>query len=45
MYPGYQSLFEVARALGCSVDLWEPQAAPDGRLGSFEVQGLQVMSA
>jgi aspartate/methionine/tyrosine aminotransferase len=23
-FPGYQSLYEVARSIGCQVDLWEP---------------------
>lgn len=29
-YPGYQSLFEVARSIGCTVDLWEPEATSTG---------------
>ena len=24
-YPGYQSLFEIARTIGCVVDLWQPR--------------------
>ncbi len=24
-FPGYQSLYELARAIGCEVDLWEPE--------------------
>jgi len=24
-YPGYQSLYEIARAIGCIVDLWQPR--------------------
>ncbi len=26
-FPGYQSLYELARSIGCEVDLWEPEEA------------------
>jgi aspartate/methionine/tyrosine aminotransferase len=31
-FPGYQSLYELARSIGCEVDLWRPEetAAPTG---------------
>ena len=31
-YPGYQSLHEIARSLGCDVTLWETHAADDWEL-------------
>ena len=30
IYPGYQSLYELARHSGCKVSLWEPDLQPDG---------------
>lgn len=39
-YPGYQSLYEVARALGCQVDPWEPH---EGRGWRFDVEDLARM--
>ena len=35
-FPGYQSLYEVARAIGCTVDLWHLRSAPGGGL-SFDL--------
>jgi aspartate/methionine/tyrosine aminotransferase len=29
-FPGYQSLYESARSIGCEVDLWRPEEAPTG---------------
>ncbi|PNH03957.1 hypothetical protein TSOC_009942 [Tetrabaena socialis] len=29
-FPGYQSLYEVARSVGCEVELWEPELGEDG---------------
>jgi aspartate/methionine/tyrosine aminotransferase len=29
-FPGYQSLYELARSIGCTVDLWEPVEEPAG---------------
>ena len=36
-FPGYQSLFEIARMLGCEVSLWEPHEAQGWR---FDLQDL-----
>ncbi len=30
-FPGYQSLYELARSIGCEVDLWEPAEQGRGR--------------
>jgi aspartate/methionine/tyrosine aminotransferase len=27
-FPGYQSLYELARSIGCEVELWRPEEAP-----------------
>jgi aspartate/methionine/tyrosine aminotransferase len=27
-FPGYQSLYELARSIGCEVDLWRPEETP-----------------
>lgn len=32
-FPGYQSLYELARSIGCEVDLWRPEETGDGRPG------------
>ncbi len=37
-FPGYQSLYEVARALGCQVSTWEPDEEGGWR---FDVRDLQ----
>ncbi|GAB4822749.1 hypothetical protein N2152v2_009795 [Parachlorella kessleri] len=42
-YPGYQSLHEIARSLGCSVSLWELESAgPQGSL-AFDVGRLESL--
>lgn len=40
MRPGYQSLYEVAKSLGCEVSFWEPTLAPDGLSLSFNLGQL-----
>ena len=30
MFPGYQSLYEIAQHIGCKVSFWEPDELPDG---------------
>lgn len=37
-YPGYQSLYEIARSLGCAVDLWKPE---EGAQWTFNVGSLK----
>ena len=32
MFPGYQSLYEIARHIGCDVSFWEPEEQNDGSL-------------
>lgn len=54
-YPAYQSLYEVAASLGCSIRHWEPAATPpgaDGRPGGFAfdvkhaaVRGVRALRA
>ena len=39
MVPGYQSLSEIATAMGCSVKTWEPSLEPDGSM-VFDVNEL-----
>ncbi len=40
-YPGYQSLYDVARSVGCEVSLWEVQL--EGEWGpAFDVGDLKV---
>ncbi len=39
-YPGYQSLFEVARAIGCVVDLWQPREQGSWRFDPADLEGL-----
>jgi aspartate/methionine/tyrosine aminotransferase len=36
-FPGYQSLYEVARSIGCQIDTWEPEEEQCWR---FEVEDL-----
>ncbi|MBI4424335.1 MAG: aminotransferase class I/II-fold pyridoxal phosphate-dependent enzyme [Elusimicrobia bacterium] len=38
-YPGYQSLYEVARSIGCPVDRWMPVETEEG--WRFDVAGLE----
>jgi aspartate/methionine/tyrosine aminotransferase len=38
-YPGYQSLFEVARAIGCVVDLWQPHEQGAWRFDPADLVG------
>lgn len=40
-YPGYQSLFENARALGCKLSHWKPVWGPRG--WKFELAHLQQL--
>ena len=30
VFPGYQSLYEIARHIGCKVSFWEPEEQQDG---------------
>ena len=39
-FPGYQSLYEVARAIGCEVTLWEPDEAQGWHFSVARLQGL-----
>jgi aspartate/methionine/tyrosine aminotransferase len=39
-YPGYQSLFEIARAIGCVVDLWQPREQGDWRFDPDDLAGM-----
>jgi len=39
-YPGYQSLFEIARAIGCVVDLWQPREEGSWRFDPDELAGM-----
>lgn len=43
-YPGYQSLFQVAQSLNCSVDHWDVDLADDGS-ASFDVTKFKVGAA
>ena len=40
-FPAYQSLFQLARALGCEVDLWEPQETDAG--WRFRIESLEAL--
>ncbi len=46
-FPGYQSLYELARSIGCEVDFWEPAESPeraegaDGTGWRFDPAGLE----
>ncbi|CAL5222183.1 g4510 [Coccomyxa viridis] len=42
MFPGYQSLYEIARHIGCDVSFWEPEVQKDGGF-VFEVQQLSKL--
>ncbi|MFP4447307.1 MAG: aminotransferase class I/II-fold pyridoxal phosphate-dependent enzyme [Bacteroidales bacterium] len=39
-YPGYQSLYEVARSIGCRIKKWEPKST-DG--WHFDVESLETL--
>lgn len=39
-YPGYQSLFEVARAIGCVVDFWQPREQDTWRFDPDDLDAL-----
>ena len=39
-YPGYQSLYELARAMGCEVSLWHIQESPNWH---FDLGDLETM--
>ena len=36
MYPGYQSLYELAQSMGCEVSFWEPDVDHEGSF-AFDV--------
>ena len=40
-FPAYQSLFQVARTLGCDVDLWEPEETEAG--WRFRIETLEAL--
>ncbi|MCK5097777.1 MAG: aminotransferase class I/II-fold pyridoxal phosphate-dependent enzyme [Desulfobacteraceae bacterium] len=40
-YPGYQSLFEIADSIGCSIDRWEPDYDTNGF--SFDIEKLEAL--
>lgn len=40
MFPGYQALYEVARSIGCEVDLWTPHEESTWR---FDVDDLRSL--
>ena len=39
-YPGYQSLYEVARSVGCTISYWQPQRQAQGHW-SFALEDLK----
>lgn len=39
-YPGYQSLYEVARSVGCTTSYWQPQRHVQGHW-CFDVEDLK----
>jgi aspartate/methionine/tyrosine aminotransferase len=39
-FPGYQSLYEIPRAIGCRVALWEPTEGEDWRFDLDRLAGL-----
>jgi|WetSurMetagenome_2_1015567.scaffolds.fasta_scaffold185571_2 aspartate/methionine/tyrosine aminotransferase len=39
-FPGYQSLYEVARSIGCRVDLWEPEESSAWRFDPGRLEAL-----
>ena len=45
-FPGYQSLYELARSIGCEVDLWKPAEQVGGAEGAgwrFDPAGLEAL--
>ena len=38
-FPGYQSLYELARSIGCRVDLWEPE---EGQEWHFDLKAATL---
>lgn len=40
-YPGYQSLYEIAASMGCTISRWEPRYSPDTG-HSFHLEDLKV---
>ena len=45
-FPGYQSLYELARSIGCEVDLWEPAEQGGGAEQAgwrFDPAGLEAL--
>jgi aspartate/methionine/tyrosine aminotransferase len=48
-FPGYQSLYELARSIGCTVDLWEPveedppAGSPSEAAWRFDPAGLEAL--
>jgi aspartate/methionine/tyrosine aminotransferase len=39
-FPGYQSLYEIARAIGCEVDTWEPDEARGWRFDTARLEKI-----
>ena len=42
-YPGYQTLYEIARSMGCSVSYWKPHLHPNSHTRAFEIEELEHM--
>lgn len=42
VFPGYQSLYEIALHIGCDVSFWEPEEHKDGEL-VFKVCSMQYL--
>ena len=42
-YPGYQSLYEVARSMGCHVHFWMPSISPETGEIDFRPEDLKVL--
>lgn len=42
-YPGYQTLYEIARSIGCKVSYWQPRFLPDSSTWFFDIHELQQM--
>ncbi len=40
IFPGYQSLYEVARSIGCQVSLWQPDEEDGWRFNVDELSGI-----
>ena len=41
-YPGYQTLHEVARSIGCKLSFWQPELTQQ-RIWEFKVQQLEAL--